>query len=133
MEDGDLLLFIDWRGDPDQLMDGPETEVSRVLCDAAQRGVLVRGLVWRSHLDRLAFSEQENRHLGDAINAAGGKCLRDMRVRTGGSHHQKFVVLRHPGRPELDVAYVGGIDLCHSRSDDAAHGSPTKPPQERSF
>ena len=44
-----------------------------------------------------------------------------MRVRTGGSHHQKFVVLRHPGRPELDTAFVGGIDLCHSRRDDAEH------------
>jgi phosphatidylserine/phosphatidylglycerophosphate/cardiolipin synthase-like enzyme len=118
---GDLLMFTDWRGDPDELMDGPTTEVSRVLCAAVKRGVLVRGLVWRSHLDRFAFSEQENRHLGEEINAAGGRCLRDMRVRIGGSHHQKFVVLRHRERPELDVAFVGGIDLCHSRSDDAGH------------
>jgi phosphatidylserine/phosphatidylglycerophosphate/cardiolipin synthase-like enzyme len=44
-----------------------------------------------------------------------------MRVRPGGSHHQKFVVLRHPGRPKRDVAFVGGIDLCHSRRDDATH------------
>ena len=44
-----------------------------------------------------------------------------MRVRPGGSHHQKFVVIRHPDRPELDVAFVGGIDLCHSRRDDATH------------
>jgi phosphatidylserine/phosphatidylglycerophosphate/cardiolipin synthase-like enzyme len=119
---GDLLLFTDWRGDPDQRLDGPGTQVSRVLCDAAARGVIVRGLVWRSHLDRFAFSEQENRHLGERINAAGGEVLRDMRVRPGGSHHQKFVVLRHPGRPEMDVAFVGGIDLCHSRGDDDDHG-----------
>ncbi|MGI8666539.1 MAG: phospholipase D family protein [Jatrophihabitans sp.] len=118
---GDLLLFTDWRGDPDQRMAGPDTEVSRVLCEAATRGVIVKGLVWRSHLDRFAFSEQENRHLGDEINAAGGECLRDMRVRPGGSHHQKFVVLRHPGRPDWDVAFVGGIDLCHSRLDDHRH------------
>jgi phosphatidylserine/phosphatidylglycerophosphate/cardiolipin synthase-like enzyme len=44
-----------------------------------------------------------------------------MRVRAGGSHHQKFVVLRHPGRPELDVAFVGGIDLCHGRRDGEEH------------
>lgn len=44
-----------------------------------------------------------------------------MRVRPGGSHHQKLVVLRHRGRPELDVAYVGGIDLCRNRNDDATH------------
>ena len=80
-----------------------------------------------SHLDRLPFSEQENRHLGEEIEAAGGECLLDMRVRPGGSHHQKFVVLRHPGRPELDVAFVGGIDLCHSRRDGADHlGDPQR-------
>jgi phosphatidylserine/phosphatidylglycerophosphate/cardiolipin synthase-like enzyme len=61
---GDLLLFTDWRGDPDQLLDGPGTEVSRVFSDAARRGVVVKGLMWRSHFDRFAFSEQENRHLG---------------------------------------------------------------------
>jgi len=55
-----------------------------------------------------------------------------MRVRLGGSHHQKFVVLRHPGRSELDVAFVGGIDLCHSRRDDAAHaGDPQRQPMAR--
>ena len=44
-----------------------------------------------------------------------------MRVRTGGSHHQKLVVIRHRDHPERDIAYVGGIDLCHSRRDDAEH------------
>jgi phosphatidylserine/phosphatidylglycerophosphate/cardiolipin synthase-like enzyme len=119
---GDLLMFTDWRGDPDELLVGRDTEVSRVLCAAATRGVVVKGLVWRSHLDRFAFSEQENRHLGEEIGAAGGECLRDMRVRPGGSHHQKYVVLRHRDRPELDIAFAGGIDLCHGRHDDAGHG-----------
>jgi phosphatidylserine/phosphatidylglycerophosphate/cardiolipin synthase-like enzyme len=121
MRAGDLLLFTDWRGDPDQRLAGPNTEVSRVFSDAASRGVVVKGLMWRSHFDRFAFSEQENRHLGEDIEAAGGQCLRDMRVRPGGSHHQKLVVLRHPGRPESDVAFVGGIDLCHSRRDGPDH------------
>lgn len=132
---GDLLLFVDWRGDPDERLTGePGSEVGAVLCRAAARGVVVRGLVWRSHGDRLAFSAEENRHLGEEINAAGGCCLLDMRVRTGGSHHQKFVVLRHPGRPELDVAFLGGIDLCHSRRDDAAHrGDPQTQPMARVY
>jgi phosphatidylserine/phosphatidylglycerophosphate/cardiolipin synthase-like enzyme len=134
MQAGDLLMFTDWRGDPDQLMDGPGTEVSGVLSDAARRGVVVKGLVWRSHLDRLSFSEQENRHLGEEINRAGGEVVRDMRVRAGGSHHQKFVVLRHPGRPELDVAFVGGIDLCHSRLDDSSHaGDPQRQPMAKTY
>jgi phosphatidylserine/phosphatidylglycerophosphate/cardiolipin synthase-like enzyme len=118
---GDLVLFTDWRGDPDERLAGPGTEVSRVACDAAGRGVLVKGLIWRSHLDRFYFSEAENRHLGETIEAAGGEAVRDMRVRAGGSHHQKLVVVRYRGRPERDVAFVGGIDLCHGRNDDAVH------------
>jgi phosphatidylserine/phosphatidylglycerophosphate/cardiolipin synthase-like enzyme len=118
---GDLLMFTDWRGDPDERLGGPDSEVSTVFCQAAERGVIVKGLVWRSHWDRLKFSDEENRHLGEDIEAAGGECLRDMRVRAGGSHHQKFVVLRHPGRPERDIAFVGGIDLCHSRHDTPGH------------
>jgi phosphatidylserine/phosphatidylglycerophosphate/cardiolipin synthase-like enzyme len=129
MEAGDLLLFTDWRGDPDERLDGPGTAVAAVFGQAARRGVVVRGLLWRSHLDRFQFSAQENRSLGDDIEAAGGCCLLDMRVRPGGSHHMKLVVLRHPGRPERDVAFVGGIDLCHSRRDDSAHwGDPQRQP-----
>jgi phosphatidylserine/phosphatidylglycerophosphate/cardiolipin synthase-like enzyme len=118
---GDQLFFTDWRGDPEERLDGPGSEVSRVLAEAAGRGVHVRGLVWRSHLDRFRFHEEQNRHLGEEIVAAGGECLLDMRVRSGGAHHQKFVVLRHVDRPELDVAFVGGIDLCHGRKDDESH------------
>jgi phosphatidylserine/phosphatidylglycerophosphate/cardiolipin synthase-like enzyme len=134
MRAGDLLLFTDWRGDPDELLDGPGTEVSRVLADAASEGVIVRGLIWRSHLDRLAFSEQQNRHLGEAIEAAGGQCLLDQRVRVGGSHHQKFIVLRHHERPEMDIAFVGGIDLCHSRHDGPDHrGDGQRQPMARVY
>ncbi len=118
---GDLVMFTDWRGDPDQHLDDLGTDISHALCTAAARGVTVKGLIWRSHVDRLSFSEQQNRHLGEKIEAAGGECLLDMRVRPGGSHHQKFVVLRHPGRPDLDVAFAGGIDLCHSRRDGSDH------------
>jgi phosphatidylserine/phosphatidylglycerophosphate/cardiolipin synthase-like enzyme len=120
--EGDQLYFTDWRGDPDQrLAAGPDTEVGSVLAAAASRGVSVKGLVWRSHLDRLGFSAKENRHLGEEVNAAGGEVLLDQRVRLGGSHHQKLVVLRHAAGSESDVAFVGGIDLCHSRRDEAVH------------
>ncbi|MBT2225017.1 phospholipase D-like domain-containing protein [Nonomuraea sp. NEAU-A123] len=118
---GDLLLFTDWRGDADECLTLAGRQVTHVLGEAAARGVMVKGLIWRSHLDQLQFSERENRKLSEDLSAAGGECLLDMRVRPGGSHHQKFVVLRHPGRPERDVAFVGGIDLCHGRHDDDAH------------
>ncbi|MDQ6850752.1 MAG: phospholipase D-like domain-containing protein [Actinomycetota bacterium] len=127
MRRGDMIMFTDWRGDPDQLLAGPGTGVSRVLCAAASRGVIVKGLVWRSHLDRFSFSEEQNRHLGEEIEAAGGECVLDQRVRPGGSHHQKLVVLRHPDRPELDIAFAGGIDLCHSRRDDRDHTGDPQP------
>ena len=118
---GDYVFFTDWRGDPDErLRDGGPT-VAELFCHAAERGVVVKGLMWRSHLDKFSYSEEENQHLGDAIEAAGGEVLLDQRVRFGGSHHQKLVVLRRPGAPERDVAFAGGIDLCHSRRDDAEH------------
>ncbi|KWV31939.1 phospholipase [Micromonospora rifamycinica] len=118
---GDHLFFTDWRGDPDERMrpDGPT--VAQIFARAAQRGVVVKGLLWRSHLDALSYSEAENRSLSEAVGAAGGEVLLDQRVRRGGSHHQKLVVLRHPDAPERDIAFAGGIDLCHSRRDDAEH------------
>jgi phosphatidylserine/phosphatidylglycerophosphate/cardiolipin synthase-like enzyme len=122
LDTGDMLYFTDWRGDPDQLLsDDPDSGVEAVFAAAARRGVIVKGLLWRSHLDKLGFSARENRQLGAELSAAGGEVLLDQRVRLGGSHHQKLVVIRHPGSPERDVAFVGGIDLCHSRRDDAGH------------
>ena len=86
--EGDLLLFADWRGDPDERLTGSAgTEVGTGFAEAARNGVDVRGLLWRSHWDRMAFSAEENRQLGDEINDAGGQCLLDMRARTGGSHY----------------------------------------------
>jgi phosphatidylserine/phosphatidylglycerophosphate/cardiolipin synthase-like enzyme len=123
---GDRVLFTDWRGDGDERLDGPGTEIRAVLARAASRGVDVRGLVWRSHLDRMHFSERENRKFAEVVNRAGGEVLLDERVRRAGSHHQKLVVVRHrrgdaEDGPSADVAFVGGIDLGHGRRDDPRH------------
>lgn len=69
MGPGDLLLFTDWRGDRDERLDGPGTEIGTVLCRAVERGVIVKGLLWRSHLDGFHFSEEENLRLGEEIAA----------------------------------------------------------------
>jgi len=127
MRAGDHLFFTDWRGDPDERLAGPGTEVAGVLADAAARGIVVRRLMWRSHLDAFRYHQSENRLLGEEVQAAGGECLLDMRVRAGGSHHQKLVVLRHRDHPERDVAYLGGIDLCHGRKDDHTHRGDEQP------
>ncbi|MFP5394487.1 MAG: hypothetical protein ACLGI6_23850, partial [Gammaproteobacteria bacterium] len=61
------------------------------------------------------------------VNDAGGEVLLDQRVRPLGSHHQKLVVVRHPARPQDDVAFVGGIDLAHGRRDSTRHeGDPQR-------
>jgi len=118
---GDLLLFTDWRSDPEErLADEAGTEVARTFAAAARRGAVVRGLLWRSH-HMLQFAAHKNRTLGQAIDEAGGECLLDMRVPPFGSHHQKLVVVRHASRPADDVAFVGGIDLCFGRRDGEHH------------
>ncbi|GAB49783.1 phospholipase D family protein [Mobilicoccus pelagius] len=124
---GDLLLFTDWRGDPDERIGDDDLTVAQLLAGAASRGVVVKGLFWRSHLDQFSYSEEQNRWMAGDIRAAGGEVLLDLRVLPLGSHHQKFVVARHPGRPELDVAFVGGIDLCHTRRDDRDHRGDPQP------
>jgi phosphatidylserine/phosphatidylglycerophosphate/cardiolipin synthase-like enzyme len=118
---GDHLFFTDWRGDADERLcpDGPT--VGELFSAAARRGVLVKGLMWRAHRGQTSYSETENRQLGEEVREAGGEVLLDQRVRRAGSHHQKIVVLRHPGHPERDVAFAGGIDLCHARRDDGEH------------
>lgn len=123
----DYVYFTDWRGDPDERLrpDGPT--VAELFTRALDRGVTVRGLVWRSHMDRMQFSKEQNRALDREIEKAGGQVVLDQRVRWAGSHHQKFVVARHRDAPERDVAFVGGIDLCHGRRDDAQHDGDPQP------
>ena len=117
---GDHLFFTDWRGDADQRMrdDGPT--VAELFRAAAERGVVVKGLMWRSHPDRLAVQRGGEPPSRRAIERAGGEVLLDQRVLLGGSHHQRLVLLRHPDDPTR-FAFIGGIDLCHSRRDDASH------------
>ena len=131
---GDRVYFTDWRGDADELMlpDGPT--VGDLLSEIARAGVEVRGLLWRSHSDHLRFSGQENQRLGTEINEAGGEVLLDQRLPRFASHHQKLFIIRHRGASERDVAFVGGIDLCHGRRDDADHrGDPQPPPMDSRY
>src|SRR5260370_29871297 len=47
MRAGDLLLFTDWRGDPDERLDGPVTGGGRVFRDPARGRRLGKRLRWR--------------------------------------------------------------------------------------
>jgi phosphatidylserine/phosphatidylglycerophosphate/cardiolipin synthase-like enzyme len=134
LDEGDHLFFTDWRGDPDEQLRPGGPTVAELFTDAVRRGVCVRGLVWRSHMDRMSFSKEENRALDAEIEHGGGEVILDQRVRRMGSHHQKFVVLRHDQDPTQDVAFVGGIDLCHGRRDDATHaGDPQSLPMAAAY
>ena len=119
---GDVIVFADWQGDADERLTGePGSEVLAVLGRAAARGVDVRGLVWHSRPAAAAGELGDNEEFSERLRAQGVEARLDLRVRPRGSHHQKFVVLRHRDDPTRDVAFVGGIDLCHSRRDDAEH------------
>ena len=121
LEPHDEVRFTDWRGDGDERVSGNGTSIAALLADSCRRGVDVRGLLWRSHSDRFAFSSKENRRLAVEVTEAGGEVLLDERVRRGGSHHQKLVLIRHPSFLERDVVFIGGIDLSHGRRDDIGH------------
>src|SRR6476659_8848709 len=118
---GDLVCVADWRGDDDERLTDAGPTLAVLLTQLARRGVDVRGLLWRSHPKGLGFNEEEQTELAQIVSAAGGTVLLDERVRRAGSHHQKLVVVHRPTDPDADVAFVGGIDLCHGRRDDHAH------------
>jgi phosphatidylserine/phosphatidylglycerophosphate/cardiolipin synthase-like enzyme len=124
LQAGDRVWFTDWRGDSDERLtpDGPT--IGELLARLAKAGVEVRGLIWRSHGERVSapMSWRSNELLSRQVNDAGGEVLLDQRVRLFGCHHQKLVVIRRRDDPSRDVAFVGGIDLSHSRRDDADHG-----------
>ncbi|WP_338886899.1 phospholipase D family protein [Rhodococcus sovatensis] len=126
---GDLVLFTDWRGDPEQLLTDDGVTVEQALADVAGRGGIVKGMVWRSHIDTLGFTGPKNRKLAQRLEDAGGEVVLDQRVLALGSHHQKFVVVRYLNPAKPDVAFVGGIDLARARRDDADHfGDPVSRP-----
>ncbi len=118
---GDEVYFLDFRGDLEEQLDGPGSQVGEVLGAAARRGVRVFGLLWRSHPRFLKQSEEANAEFVRSIGEDGGQVLLDARTRRAGSHHQKLVVLRHPKSPDSDLAFIGGIDLGLSRNDDSEH------------
>ena len=117
----DEVRFTDWRGDGDERMGDDQPSIASLMAALCSRGADVRGLLWRSHSDRIAFSKKQNRTLARELNSAGGEVLLDERVRRGGSHHQKLVVVRRTTSPEGDVAFVGGVDLSHGRRDSIRH------------
>jgi len=104
LQPGDLVLFTDWRGDPTSSWPGmgprrgqrSARPLSAASTCAASSGAPT-STACRSARRRTGTSvRRSKRPAGSACWTCGSA--------QGGSHHQKFVVLRHPGRPNLDVA-----------------------------
>jgi phosphatidylserine/phosphatidylglycerophosphate/cardiolipin synthase-like enzyme len=120
---GDWIYLTDLQGDGDERLAGAGTEIGTLLAHAARRGVNVRGLLWRSHPVGHGGAQTTNLTLSRKVNEAGGDVVLDHRVRRGGSHHQKLVVIHRNARAAASaaVAFVGGIDLAHGRNDAPPH------------
>ncbi len=124
---GDTVMVGGWRCDEDERLGPAGPTVAQALRGAAQRGAVVRGLLWRSHPSSLGYHLQPNLQTAAALAPVGGQVLLDERVRPLGCHHQKFVAVRHGQRPGDDVAFVGGIDLDRGSRDDARHAGDPQP------
>ncbi len=55
-----------------------------MLADAARRGAVIRGLLWRSHPTGHAAGQVGNVLISRTVNDAGGEMVLDHRVRRGG-------------------------------------------------
>ena len=125
---GDRVLLTDLEGNGDERLGGPGTEVADVFAGLARRGVDVLALLWRSHPVGANTGQGDNVELARTVNEAGGHVVLDHRIRRGGSHHQKIVVVERAERPDRagDIAFVGGIDLARGRNDDGTHHGDAK-------
>ncbi len=78
MDAGDRIYFTDWRGDPDEQLTDDGRTLSASLVAAAERGVDIRGLLWRSHWRYLGFHAEKHRQLARTstrpVASAFGTC-----------------------------------------------------------
>ncbi|GAB2892382.1 hypothetical protein GCM10027074_70680 [Streptomyces deserti] len=127
---GDRVLFAGWRFSPEQRL-RPAVAGSPGILDRLQKlradGIGVRALVYGSVISTLpvrrpavpAFPSKDNFDFRTGLANAGGEAVLDARVGRFGSHHQKCAVLQSAA--EGPCAFVGGIDVCLDRWDNAAH------------
>lgn len=118
---GDRIFFSAWIGTRGKPLDADGTTLGELLLRALRRGASVHALFWWPYLTLRRDLVPDNRRFATALRRHGGAALLDQRVRPIGCHHQKFLVVRRPERPDTDVAFLGGIDPCASRRDDHEH------------
>ena len=118
----DWVHFTDWEGDPDERLDGPGTEWRTCwrTCARKRRARARSALAFAPRAGRTSPSSRTSRSRRASTRPVA-RSSSTSAVRRGGSHHQKLVVIRRRDGNDDDVAFVGGIDLCHGRHDDGRH------------
>ncbi|MFI9833210.1 phospholipase D family protein [Streptomyces sp. NPDC051913] len=139
---GDRVLFAGWRFSPEQML-RPATAGSPGILDRLLKlhtdGVVVRALLYGSQFSTLpvrrprvpTLPSKDNFDFRTALVGAGAQAVLDARVGHFGSHHQKCAVVQ--GTAEGPCAFVGGIDVCLDRWDNAAHVDPPFRQREPDF
>ncbi|NNN30173.1 hypothetical protein HLK59_07315 [Streptomyces sp. S3(2020)] len=139
---GDRVLFAGWRFSPEQKLlpavAGAPGFLDRLLKLHAD-GVVVRALLYGSQFSTLpvrrprvpTLPSKDNFDFRTALVDAGAQAVLDARVGHFGSHHQKCAVVQ--GAAEGPCAFVGGIDVCLDRWDNAAHVDPPVRQREPDF
>ncbi|MFF7216501.1 phospholipase D family protein [Streptomyces sp. NPDC008238] len=129
---GNRVLFAGWRFSPEQVLRpavaGSPGILERLLKLRAN-GIVVRALVYGSQFSTLpvrrprvpSLPSKDNFDFRTALAAAGAQAVLDARVGEFGSHHQKCAVVQGSAAEDA-AAFVGGIDICLDRWDNAAHG-----------
>ncbi|MET9734634.1 phospholipase D-like domain-containing protein [Streptomyces sp. NPDC006458] len=139
---GDRVLFAGWRFSPEQMLrpaaTGSPGILDRLLKLRAD-GVVVRALLYGSAFSTLpvrrpripTLPSKDNFDFRTGLVDAGAQAVLDARVGEFGSHHQKCAVVQ--GAVEGPCAFVGGIDVCLDRWDNAAHIDPPVRQREPDF
>jgi phosphatidylserine/phosphatidylglycerophosphate/cardiolipin synthase-like enzyme len=118
---GDQVYLSAWIVDQDKQLDGTGTSMREQFARVLRDGASVHALLWWPYLDLDHDLVSANREFASSLREMGGSVVLDQRVRPAGCHHQKFLVIRRPRRPETDIAFLGGIDPCPSRLDRHEH------------
>ena len=119
---GDHLFFTDWRGDPDQLLrdDGP-TMVDLFRVGRQARGGGARPALAFAPRHRPVQPGGEPRGQREASRRPAARCCSTSGCAGAARTTRSWSSCVTPTSPHRDVAFAGGIDLCHSRRDDSEH------------
>nr|POE85425.1 phospholipase d zeta 1 [Quercus suber] len=131
----EFILIEDWWLSPELFLRRPphfnqEWRLDRVLKRAAERGVKIYVVVYKEVEAAVSCNSQHTKHALEALCPEGTPGYKnivvmrhpDHNVFENGAdmsfywaHHEKFIVI------DLDLAFIGGLDLCFGRWDSIQH------------